>query len=85
MDMLSELCLPFVKVGGLFIAMKSIESGAEIVDAYRAIRLIGGSYTRTIQYTLDEGLEHTLVVITKIQPTGDKYPRSFAQIKARPL
>lgn len=85
MDMLCELCLPFVKVGGLFIAMKSIDSGAEIVDAYRAIRLIGGTYSNTVTYRLDEEFEHTLVVITKIQPTGDKYPRSFAQIKAKPL
>lgn len=88
MNILAELCLPFVKVGGHFVAMKldSPEAGAEIRDAAAAIGLLGGRLDALIPYEIP-GLDsrHQLVVIEKIRPTPDKFPRRFAKIKDKPL
>ena len=74
---LSELCLPFVKVGGYFVSMKGPKASEEIRDAEKAIKLMGGEYVETINYSLtDTDFEHNLVIIKKVAPTPKKYPRS---------
>lgn len=85
MNLLSELCLPFVKVGGQFIAMKSIHCEAELEEAKNAIQLLGGKLDNTITYIPYPELSRVLVVIQKVKSTPAMYPRSFAQIKKRPL
>ncbi len=83
---LAELCLPYVKVGGLFLAMKSTDCGPEVRAAEKAIRLLGGSVEDTVDYTIPHtDVTHRVLVIRKVSPTPAKYPRRFAQIKKQPL
>lgn len=83
---LSELCLPFVKVGGYFVSMKGPKASEEIKDAKNAIRLMGGEYVETINYSLsDTDLEHNLVIIKKVSPTPKKYPRNAPKPIKEPL
>ena len=83
---LSELCLPLVKPGGAFLAMKSVECGPELERAAHAIELLGGRVERTADYQIP-GTEvvHRLVIIKKVAQTPKKYPRAFAKIKKNPL
>ena len=85
LNILSELCLPLVKVGGLFVAMKS-DNKEEIEEANSAISKLGGEIIDNINFDLpfDMG-KRTIVVIKKIKKTDIKYPRQFSKIKERPL
>ena len=86
LSMLSELCLPLVEVGGVFLAMKSTGCEAEVDAARRAIRLLGGELRETIDYTIPTtDVTHRLLVVEKVSPTPKKYPRPFAQMKKQPL
>ena len=83
---LSELCLPLVKAGGRFLAMKSTGCEAETDAAGRAIRLLGGRLADTVDYTIPAtDVTHRLLAVEKVSPTPGKYPRPFAQIKKQPL
>lgn len=83
---LCELCLPCVKPGGVFLAMKSVECGGELSAAECALRTLGGTVEAVRDYAIP-GTEivHRLVVIRKTGPTPPGYPRPFAKIKKRPL
>lgn len=86
LPVLCELCLPLVKVGGEFLAMKSSHTEDEINQAKAAIALLGGSITEVIDYTIPTtDIVHRVVRIRKDKPTPKKYPRRFAQIKKQPL
>ncbi len=86
LPVLCELCLPLVKVGGEFLAMKSSHTEEEINAAKAAIALLGGKITEVIDYTIPTtDIVHRVVRIEKIAPTAKKYPRRFAQIKKQPL
>lgn len=83
---LNELCLPLVKVGGAFLAMKSTGCEAETEGAQTAIRRLGGTLERVVDYTIPTtDVTHRVLVIRKTAPTAKKYPRPFAQIKKQPL
>lgn len=83
---LCELCLPFVRVGGLFLAMKSVDCGEELSAAGHGIRMLGGRVTGCVDYPIP-GTEvtHRVVVIEKIKPTLKGFPRRFAKIRSSPL
>ena len=90
MPMLSELCIPYAKVGGLFLAMKSREAEAELVAASRAIRTLGGGdvgiETRTLVAEGEpEPLTRVILTVRKLTPTPAQYPRDFGQIKKKSL
>ena len=86
LPVLCELCLPLVKVGGEFLAMKSSHTEEEINAAKAAIKLLGGEISEVIDYTIPTtDIVHRVVRIKKIAPTAQKYPRRFAQIKKQPL
>ncbi len=85
LNVLTELCLPFVKVGGRFIAMKSINYEEELNEATLAIRRLGGQLKTVTLYPIDDKISHVLIIIDKIKPTPDGYPRAYAQIKNKPL
>lgn len=85
LNVLSEYCLPFVKVGGVFVAMKSAKAEEEIADAKKALGILGGKIIDKITFTLSDGGERTLIVIKKISQTSPKYPRVSAQIAKKPL
>ena len=86
LPVLCELCLPLVKVGGAFLAMKSSHSQEETDQAAKAISLLGGKLERVTDYSIPTtDITHRLLTIRKISPTQKKYPRRFAQIKKQPL
>lgn len=79
---LSELCIPFVKVGGSFISMKGPTE--DVSRGTNAIEILGGSVADSIDYSLfDE--QRRIFVIRKISQTPIKYPRNSAQIKKKSL
>ena len=89
---LCEYCLPFVKVGGRFIALKGPDAQREQADAARAVELLGGRVGETVVQVLPaapvEGLapmERRLVRIDKVRPTPPKYPRHGSKIAKQPL
>ena len=86
LQMLSELCLPLVKVGGYFLSMKSVDSEQEVNDAKGAIKTLGGKIEKVVDYVIPgTEVQHRLIFIKKIQETPIKYPRAFAKIKKNPL
>lgn len=86
LSVLSEMCLPYVKVGGVFLAMKAFDCDEELNRAKNAIKILGAEYEGRVDYPLhDTGITHTVLVIRKVKATPSKYPRRFAKIKASPL
>ena len=88
LNLLCELCLPLVKVGGVFLAMKSQTTSAELEEAKNAISLLGAELDRVASYQLTDGgevLERTIVIIKKVKPTPKTYPRNNSQISKKPL
>ena len=84
--LLCELCLPFVKVGGRFLAMKGPDSDGEIDAALPAIRLLGGEVAARFDYAVPHTqVTHRVVVVEKITPTPVKYPRRWAKMQKTPL
>lgn len=86
LNVLSELCLPLVKVGGAFVAMKSTDSDEEISQAARGIGMLGGKVEKIVDYPVPgTDAVHRAVVIRKVKKTPGQYPRRFAKIKQSPL
>lgn len=86
LNILIELCIPFVKKGGLFIAMKSKEAFDELNEAMAGIKLLGGEVVSKLDFTLPHDMgERELIVIKKVKDTPMKYPRKFSIIKNKPL
>ena len=86
LNLLSELCLPYVKQGGLFAAMKGPEVTEELREAEKGIRLLGGETERVAEYAVPgTELRHNAVLIRKIAATPKKYPRKWAVMKKQPL
>jgi 16S rRNA (guanine527-N7)-methyltransferase len=76
MSVLSELCLPLVKQGGYFIAMKAAHASDELNTGKKAISLLGGTVENTYTFTLPiEESERNIIVIKKAKQTPKKYPR----------
>jgi len=86
LQMLSELCLPLVKVGGYFLSMKAVDSEEEVNAAKNAIKTLGGQIEQVVDYAIPgTDVQHRLIFIKKIKETPKKYPRAFAKIKKNPL
>ena len=82
---LSEYCLPFVKVGGYFVALKGYEIEQELDEAKKAISLLGGEVERVEKYILPDESRRSIVVIKKISQTSTIYPRQSAKIAKAPI
>ena len=84
--LLAELCLPYVRVGGLFLAMKSVDCDAELAGALSAIELLGGQLERQVDYAIPgTQVLHRLLLIKKVRPTPASYPRRWAKMQKEPL
>ena len=86
LPVLCELCLPLVRPGGKFLAMKSVDSNQELEAAKHAIETLGGAVSGVRDYEI-HGTEvrHRLILVEKVKKTPEKYPRMFAKIKKNPL
>lgn len=85
LNVLSEYCMPYVKVGGRFISMKGSSAAEELKEAQNAIAQLGGRVEAIKQYTLIDPDDRGIIMIEKISPTPEKYPRKSKQIKNKPL
>ena len=89
LNILCELALPYVKIGGAMIAMKAAKADEELAGAQNAIKILGGD-TPTVQksafFTSDDTEEErALICIKKIKACPSVYPRTFATIKKKEL
>ena len=85
LPVLSELCLPLVKLNGYFIALKG-SNQEEIKDAEFAIKTLGGDIENIINFTLPiEGSERNIIKIKKVKNTPQEYPRKYEKIIKKPL
>lgn len=86
LNVLCEMCLPFVKKGGAFLAMKGTDSDEEIREAEIAVKTLGGTIESINDYEIPgSGVFHRAVIIRKIAQTPEGYPRRFAKIQNTPL
>lgn len=84
--LLVELCLPYVKIGGLFLAMKSVDCQHELEDAAHAVKLLGGRFLEPFDYIIPgTQITHRVVRIQKVAPTLKGYPRRWAKMQKSPL
>ncbi len=82
---LAEYCIPFVKVGGYFAALKGYEIEEELKEAEYAISQMGGEVAAVQKYVLGEEASRAIVLIKKVRQTPPKYPRPSAKMKKSPL
>lgn len=86
LELLCELCLPYLKVGGRFLAMKGVDSGEEINRAARCISILGGRLLPSVDYVIPgANVRHRVVLVEKCAPTPKGYPRRWAKIQKAPL
>lgn len=98
LNVLCELCLPFVKVGGYFLAMKGAKATEEVDEAANAVASLGAKIreVRRVNFDLPDfsdlpavaefcSSERYIVIIEKVKKTPPQYPRKYAQIVKKPL
>ena len=86
MATLSELCLPYVKVGGYFVAMKGPGASEEMIAADSAVKQLGGEVERIVRYEIPStDLKHNLVVIKKVKNSSTRFPRKAPKPSRDPL
>lgn len=83
MPVLTEYCLPYVKVGGTFAALKGRNENYK--DSENAVKILGGEISDVTEYTLPDGDGRMLICVKKIKDTPPKYPRNSGQISKKPL
>lgn len=83
MPILTEYCLPYVKVGGIFAALKG--PNEDFKAGERAAKTLGGEVSEAFEYALPDGDRRTIICIRKIDPTDKKYPRNSGQISKKPI
>ena len=84
LNILLELTAPYVKVGGMVIAMKGTAAQEELAESTGAIKKLGLKLEEVRQFPID-GTSHSLILLKKIAPTPKQYPRRYAKIKQAPL
>ena len=85
LPVLAEYCLPLVRVGGLFVALKGPDADAELAGAKNALQKLGGRYEQTRAFALPDGSERRLLYTKKISQTPTVYPRNGGKIAKKPL
>ena len=84
LNILLELTAPYVKVGGRVLAMKGAAAKEELAEAQNAIKKLGLKLEEVKEFPID-GTNHAVIVLRKVSPTPNQYPRRFAKIKQAPL
>lgn len=83
LNVLAEYCLPFVKVGGLYVSMKGADDEIEL--GKNAITELGAEIENVVSFKLINGDSRNLIVIRKVSQTSPKYPRKTKKITVSPL
>ena len=83
MPVLSEYCLPYVKAGGMFYALKGPNEDWKAGE--KAVKTLGGEISEIMEYSLPDGDKRMLIAVKKISPTPEKYPRNSGQIAKKPI
>lgn len=84
LNVLLELTAPYVKVGGLVLAMKGAAAREELEEAKNAISRLGLKLERVVEFPVED-TAHAVIVLRKVKPTPTQYPRRYAKIKQAPL
>lgn len=82
---LSELCIPLVKKGGIFVTMKGSQGDKEVEEATNALQLLGTTLVNKEKTALINGDTREIFTFQKIKDTPMMYPRNYGQIKKKPL
>ena len=85
LNKLAEYCLPLVRVGGYFLAMKAESAAEELQEARPAIERLGGEVVALRRFSLPEGDERGIIIVKKISQTPTVYPRNGGKIAKSPL
>ena len=86
MAVLSEFCMPYVRKGGYFVALKGPSIDEELKNAGNAIKTLGGELKGIIEVSIEEtDLKHNIVEVEKIKPCPQTYPRKAGTITKKPL
>ena len=83
LNTLTEYCLPFVKIGGNFVAFKA-NAKEELEEGINAINILGGKVENVCEYLLDDA-SRTLIYVKKVKNTPPKYPRGQGKERKSPL
>ena len=83
LNVLCEYCLPFVEVGGVFLALKGEKDETDIAE--NAVKALGADISDVKRYELPSGDKRNLIIIKKVSPTPPQYPRPSAKIAKKPL
>ena len=88
LNVLSELCIPYLQIGGQLLAMKGAKAEEELSEAQKGIKILGGDHIKQIDCTLNTESSQearAIIQVTKIAQTPPKYPRPYASILKKPL
>ena len=85
LPVLSEYCIPYVRVGGSFVALKGASAAEEVEAAKKAITTLGGRLESVQLFSLQDSGERGIVNVKKISQTPPKYPRNPGKISKQPL
>ena len=86
LNVLTEYCLPYVKVGGMFLTYKGGDASEELEEASNAINILGGVVSDVFTYTIPQtDITHSIIAIEKVAPTPEQYPRLQGKITKKPL
>ena len=83
--LLSELCIPLVKQGGIFLAMKGANAAQECEDAQKALKTLGVKKEAEFEVHLSDQAKRVNYVFRKVKATPKQYPRAFGKMKKNPL
>ena len=88
LNVLSEICIPFVKIGGSFVAMKASKGDEELQEAFNGIKKLGCALSKSFKVeikTTTDNLERVILCFDKQSKTPSAYPRNYSQITKKPL
>ena len=86
MAVLSEFCMPYVKKGGYFVALKGPSIDEELENGSNAIKILGGELKDIIEISIEEtDLKHNIVEVKKIKTCPKTYPRKAGTVNKKPL
>lgn len=88
LNILSELCIPYLKIDGVFLAMKARTGPDELNEALVGIKKLGGEYINTVSFKIhgeNEDFDRNIIIVEKRSKTSSSYPRRYGQILKKPL